>query len=516
MIASIATLLLGAAAVVGTPCENLASLKLTDATITSAVVVPEGPPPAPPARGGGGAARGGDARGGAAPQAAPQRGAPRPNIPAHCRVKMVLKPTSDSLINMELWLPTQNWNGKFMGVGNGGFAGSIQGLNNDMPTALRLGYATAGTDTGHQEQGGNWAIGHPEKMIDFGYRATHEMTLKSKQIVKTFYDENAKYSYFKGCSTGGRMALMEAQRYPDDYDGIIAGSLANRHIHMWTAGVARGIELSRNPEGNLSAEKAALVNQLVMGTCDTLKEGFLNNPRQCKVDFSQLMCPAGKDDATCLTATQLKTVNTFYGGVKNKKGELIFSGQALGNPIGALRGTNQVGGTFDIVRIAFNDANLDWHQFNLDRDMPLIDKAVGYVDAVNPDLGKFKKSGGKLLLTHGWSDTGITPETTIWYYESVLDKMGKNQSDWMRLFMAPGMGHCGGGPGVNTFDSIGTLEKWVEKGIAPEQMMGTGAQGLTRPMCPYPQYAEYKGTGDLKDAANWSCTAPAPQAAKAK
>jgi feruloyl esterase len=524
MIASIALALLGAAAVPSTPCENLATLKLADATITSAVVVPEGPPPA---RGGGGGAarggaarggdgRGGDGRGGAAPQAGQRPAAPPANIPAHCRVQMVLKPTADSLINMELWLPTQNWNGKFMGVGNGGFAGSIQGLNNDMPQALRLGYATAGTDTGHQEQGGSWAIGHPEKMIDFGYRSTHEMTLKAKQIVKAFYDENAKYSYFKGCSTGGRMALMEAQRYPDDYDGIIAGSLANRHIHMWTAGVARSIELSRHPEGSLTAEKATLVNQLVMGTCDTLQEGFLNDPQQCKVDFAKLQCPAGKDDATCLTAAQLKTVDTFYGGVKNSKGQLIFSGQALGNPIGALRGTNQSpGGTFDIVRIAFNDADLDWQKFDLDRDMPLIDKAVGYVDAVNPDLSKFKKSGGKLLLTHGWADTGITPETTIWYYDSVLDKMGKNQSDWMRLFMVPGMGHCGGGPGVNTFDSIGTLEKWVEKGIAPEQMMGKGAQGLTRPLCPYPQTAEYKGTGDLKDAANWACKAPA-SAPKAK
>ena len=154
------------------------------------------------------------------------------------------------MIKMEMWLPpVDKWNGKFMGVGNGGFAGSIQGLANDMPQALRLGYATAGTDTGHQDQGGAWAIGHPEKMIDFGYRATHEMTLKSKQIVKEFYDRSAQFSYFKGCSTGGRMALMEAQRYPDDYDGIIAGSLANRHIHMWTAGVARSIDLSRHPEG---------------------------------------------------------------------------------------------------------------------------------------------------------------------------------------------------------------------------------------------------------------------------
>src|SRR5262247_3694168 len=296
MIGSIAFMILGAAAVATTPCENLTTLKLADATITNAAIVPEGPPPA---RGGGArGARGGAGRGGAAP-AVPA--APPANIPAHCRVQMVLKPTSDSVINMELWLPTQNWNGKFMGVGNGGFAGSIQGLNNDMPQALRLGYATAGTDTGHQEQGGNWAIGHPEKMVDFGYRSTHEMTLKAKTIVKVFYDQNASYSYFKGCSTGGRMALMEAQRYPDDYDGIIAGSLANRHIHMWTAGVARSIDLSRHPEGSLTAEKAALVNQLVTGTCDTLKEGFLNDPRQCHVNVSKLKCKAGSAEGSCLT-----------------------------------------------------------------------------------------------------------------------------------------------------------------------------------------------------------------------
>ena len=220
MIASIALMFLSAAAA-ATPCESLTGLKLDKATITSAEMVPEGPAPA---RGGG---RG---RGTAnAPNPAPPP--PPVMIPARCRVQLVLKPTSDSLINMELWLPpADKWNGKFMGVGNGGFAGSIQGLNNEMPQALRLGYATAGTDTGHQDQGGAWAIGHPEKMIDFGYRATHEMTVKAKEIVNAFYDRRPQYSYFKGCSTGGRMALMEAQRYPDDYDGIIAG-LARQPSH---------------------------------------------------------------------------------------------------------------------------------------------------------------------------------------------------------------------------------------------------------------------------------------------
>src|SRR5689334_17944770 len=270
MIGSFVLVLLGAA-VAGTPCENLKTLKLSNTTITGAEFVPEGPPPQRGGnRGGGQAARGGAA----APQAQEaaaqgarggQRGAgargggaptqPPANIPAHCRLQLVLKPTTDSLINMEMWLPpAESWNGKFMGVGNGGFAGSIQGLGNDMPQALRLGYATAGTDTGHQEQGGSWAIGHPEKLIDFAYRSTHEMTLKSKEIIKAFYDQGAKYSYFKGCSTGGRMALMEAQRYPNDYNGIIAGSNANRHIHMWTAGVSRAIDLNRNPELALTAE----------------------------------------------------------------------------------------------------------------------------------------------------------------------------------------------------------------------------------------------------------------------
>ena len=529
MVASLALMLLGAAAA-PTPCDALASVKLDKATITSARLVPEGPVPTPtPARAvarAGGAGGRGDApaagrgrgaadgaQGGRQAAAGPRAGGPPPaprTIPEHCRLQLVLKPTSDSLINMELWLPpADKWNGKFMGAGNGGFAGSIQGMSNDMPAALRLGYATAGTDTGHQDAGGEWAIGHPEKMIDFGYRATHEMTVKAKQLVKAFYDRGPQFSYFKSCSTGGRMAVMEAQRYPEDYDGIIAGALANRHIHMWISGVEQSARLARNPDQKITAAHAALVNNLVTNTCDTLKEGFVNNPRACRVDFSTLKCTAGKSGDACLTDAQMKTVETFYGGVKNSKGELIFSGKALGLPIGASPANpNPGGGTFDLVRIAYNDKDFPWEKFDLDRDMKVLDDKIGYVDAVNADLGKFKSSGGKLLLYHGWGDTAITPENTILYYESVLNKMGQNQSDWMRLFMAPGMAHCGGGPGVNTFDSISAIEKWVEKGQAPDTLLGTGANSMTRPLCQYPQYADYKGTGDKKDAANWSCVAP--------
>ena len=359
-----------------------------------------------------------------------RRAARSPPLPAHCRVKLVLKPTADSKINAELWLPAENWNGRFMAVGNGGFGGSIQGFG-EMQTALRLGYATAGSDTGHDEAtegpGGMFALGHPEKIVDFAYRAVHEMTATSKKLIDRYYGNAPQFSYFKGCSTGGRQAVMAAQRYPEDFDGIIAGALANRHIQMHTAGVARSIELARRPEAAIPQAKAEMVSKAVMDACDIMKEGFLNNPRACSFDFAKLACK-GADADSCLTAPQLKTVEAFYGGTKNSKGELIFSGQALGNPLPALRGVQSggvPGGGFDTVRIwGFQDASYDWNRFDLDRDMPIINSKVGFVDAVDPDLSKFKARGGKLLLYTGWGDTGITPENTVLYYESVLNKMG--------------------------------------------------------------------------------------------
>ncbi len=490
-------------------CEGLRSLALPSVTITTAEVVsPAGP-----------GGRAGGARGGAA--AAPAQGANAargggapagPPLPEYCRVVMVLKPSADSNINSELWLPA-NWNGRFMAVGNGGFGGSIQGFN-EMRNAVRLGYATAGNDTGHSAAdgpGGMFALGHPEKIVDFAYRAMHEMTATSKKLINEFYGHPQQFAYYKGCSTGGRQGVMAAQRYPEDFDGIIAGALANRPIQMHTAGVARGIHLARNPDQQLTQAKADLVNTMVMDSCDTDKEGFLNNPRACQVDFRKLACAPGVDNETCLTAAQLKTVDMFYNGLKNSKGELIFSGQALGNPIGAQRGSIPAVGTGnDTVRIwGFQNPAYDWSTFDLDRDMPVINGKVGFVDAVDPDLSRFKARGGKLLLYAGWGDTGITPENTVLYYESVLKKMGGNQGDFTRLFLVPGMGHCGGGPGPNTFDTIGALEQWREQGATPTQMTGFNpTSGLSRPVCAYPQYATYKGSGNRKDAANWSCANP--------
>jgi feruloyl esterase len=481
-------------------CDGLKALSTPKVMVMAADVVPAGVfvPPAQP----------GPGRAAPAPTAP---AAPPEPIPQHCRVKLTLKPTSDSNIYSELWMPTDNWNGKLLVVGNGGFAGSIQGYG-DMQVALRLGYAAAATDTGHNAAdgpNGMFALGHPEKIVDFAYRALHLTTEESKRLIKDFYSRAPQFSYYKGCSTGGRQGIMAATRYPEDYDGIIAGALANRHIHMHTAGSARQIELARHPEMAISPEKAQLVSEAVMNKCDVLHEGFLNNPNQCSFDFSTLLCK-GAESNECLTPPQLKAVETFYGGVKNRKGEVIFAGQVLGNPLPPQRSNPDLT-VSDTVRIwAFQNPNYDWKTFDLDRDMPIIDKKIGFVDATDPDLRQFRAHGGKLLLYAGWADTGITPKNTVEYYQSVVKYIGNAQSsDFTRLFMVPGMGHCRGGAGPDTFDTIGTLSKWRETGATPWSIPAVNkTSGLSRPLCPYPQYAKFKGTGDLKDAANWTCTVP--------
>ena len=276
---------------------------------------------------------------------------------------------------------------------------------------------------------------------------------------------------------------------------------------MHTAGFARNVTMARNPDWALSEDKAKMVSAAVMKKCDTLHEGFLNNPQHCTFDFSSLLCK-GAESNECLTQPQVKAVEMFYGGLKNSKNEIIFAGQVLGNPLPPQRSSETVN-VSDTVRIwAFQNKDYDWHNFDLDRDMPTIDKKIGFVDATDPDLKKFKAHGGKLLLYAGWADTTITPKNTVEYYQSVVKKMGANETkDFTELFMVPGMAHCRGGNGPDTFDTIGTLEKWREQSVTPKTIAATNRNsGLSRPLCPYPQYAKYMGTGDLKDAANWACT----------
>jgi feruloyl esterase len=432
---------------------------------------------------------------------------------------------------MELWLPpADRWNGKFQAVGNGGWAGWIQGLGAQpgatptMVTALRSGYAVAGNDTGHQEGNGQFTLGHPEKVKDFAYRAMHEMTVHSKALVKAFYDQSPRLSYYNGCSTGGRQGLMAAQRYPEDFDAILAGAPANDHLYLHAGDMARMIDIFKDPEGFIPRAKQDILARAVMNACDALdgvKDSLITNPMSCKFDPVVLQCKAG-DAADCLTSKQVATARRLYAPAKNSKGELIFPGYAYGgeSAYNIMRGvtagnadigTNPVPGDLQLGTyryLAHQDPNWDWKTFNINTDPALAKKMGGDIDAVATDMSKFKDRGGKLLLFHGWADPAIQPEHTVIYYNSVLAKMGGNQDNWMRLFMVPGMGHCGGGGGPNQVDWMGTLENWREKGQAPASIIGRGTNAgtpMTRPVCPHPQVATFRGSGDVNDAANFVC-----------
>jgi feruloyl esterase len=418
---------------------------------------------------------------------------------------------------MELWLPAENWNNKFEAVGNGGWAGSIQGFA-QMQIALREGYATAGNDTGHKGADPAFSLGHPEKLVDFAYRANHEMVLKSKALITAFYGKAPKLSYWNGCSTGGRQGLTEAYKYPEDFDGIIAGAPANyqTHLHAWDMMVATTVR--KDDQHFVSAAKLNALNKAVLAACDAMdgvKDGLLNDPRKCHFDPAVLACKAGSAD-DCLTPTEVEAVKVVYTSAKKKNGELIFPGKEPGSEYQWAQILNTAAppamlsqGSFQYA--TYQDANWDWHAFDLDRDTAAADEKFGYVNAP-PDLAAFKNHGGKLLLYHGWNDTAISPENTVNYYEAVLKKMGGKQDNWIRLFMEPGMQHCQGGPGPDQFNKMAILERWKESNTAPDMILASHVTGnnidMTRPLCPYPQVAAYKGAGSTNDVANFSCKMP--------
>ena len=515
-----AFLLISGFAAAAAPCESLKSLALSDTTITVAELVPAGPytppgpagaPPPAPVAGRGQAPGGG--RGGRGPAPA----APAIMLPAHCRVAATLKPSLDSQIEMEAWLPVENWNGKFQAVGNGGWAGVIS--YPAMASALQEGYATASTDTGHKGGNAVFAIGPPEKVVDFAYRAVHETTVKAKALIGAFYDRAPRLSYWNGCSTGGRQGLMEAQKYPDDFDAILAGAPANyqTHLHVWDLSVA--IPTLRDPASAVPATKLAVLNKAVLDACDTrdgVKDGLLNDPRACHFDVATLLCK-GADADTCLTAPQLESVKRMYAPARTRNGDTIFPGKDPGSETGwnvVSGGPQPPGVSVGSFQVAYNDVNWDWKTFDLERDLKLVDDKVGsIVNAINPDLSAFKARGGKLLMYHGWNDTAISAGNSINYYSSVLAKMGQKQDNFVRLFMAPGMQHCGGGPGPSQINYMGALERWRESSVAPDQLIASRVTNnrvdMTRPLCPYPLVAQYKGVGSTNDAANFVCKAPA-------
>src|SRR5437016_1184656 len=338
--------------------------------------------------------------------------------------------------------------------------------------------------SGHAGANASFAIGHPEKVIDFAYRAVHEMAVKSKAIIAAFYDCAPRFSYWTGCSTGGRQALMEAQRYPEDFDGIIAGAPANNQTQLCAWRIAVEARILQSPASVVPRAKLALLNRAVLAACDAidvLKDGLLTDPLQCHFDPATPLCH-GADRDDCLTAQQIEAVKMGYAPAMRKTGELIYPGLVPGGETGwaMLTGAKPEPGSIDVgmfTFVAHEDPAWDWRTFDLDRDTSLIDKKAGFIDAVNPDLSAFRARGRKLLIFHGWNDGGsggaISPQNTVNYYSSVLAKMGSQQQDWLRLFMVPGMEHCGGGPGPDQVNWMAALERWRESGIAPDRLIAS-------------------------------------------
>ena len=507
---SVVLMLLSSSELQAATCESLQALSLPNTTITLAQSVDAGSFSSPPAGRGG------------LPAADVFK-----QLPAFCRVAATLRPSNDSDIKIEVWLPLANWNGKFQGVGNGGLAGFITstagngGLERGMAEALKRGYATASTDTGHTGDTAEPLLGHPEKLVDFAYRAVHEMTVTAKAIIRAFYDSNPKLSYWNGCSSGGRQGLIEAQRFPGDYDGIIAGAppISQTRLVTWSTHV--GQVVLKDPRNAIPSSKYPMIHRAVVNACDAVdgtKDGLIDDPRRCRFDFKTIECKA-EDSASCLTAGQVESARTITNPVIHPRtGGTIFPGLALGTELGwGLRiggATPQRFGTDYFKYVFYKDPQWDWRTFDLEAAVAIAGHAdYGMLNATDPDLRRFQRRSGKLLLYHGWSDANFSAQSTIDYYESVRRVVGSDSiGEWARLFLAPGMGHCGGGEGPNVFDPVAALEQWVEHGRAPGSIIAThatdGKVDRTRPLCPYPQVAKYHGSGSIDEAGSFTCRLP--------
>lgn len=509
-------------------CERLAKIELPNASITTATVV-----------------------------AAGQFSGPAQNftgrdlssfykkLPPFCRVVAHAKPSADSDISIEIWMPLAGWNGRLQGLGNGGFAGLIDTF--ELGAAMAKGYTAAATDAGHTGSpiDAAWALGHPEKVADFGYRGIHEMTRVARLVIAQFYGSAAKHAYFAACSDGGREALMEAQRYPDDYDGILAGAPANYWSGLLSLAAFDTQTLTATQASFIPPPKINTIAKAVDAACDKLdgvSDGILDDPRQCRFDPVSIECKQGEDNDQCLTAAQVSSLKTIYAGLHDKAGNQIFPGFLPGAEGGVNGWTLWITGPAPARSLLaafgigyFSDMvydNTDWSykSFNVMSGMQTAkQKTSSSLDATNPDLSAFRAHGGKLILYHGWNDPAIPAVSTVNYFENVIAKMGQaNVDSFVRLYMLPGVQHCGGGPGPDTFGQSANwpatdpqhnirvaLENWVEQGTAPATLIATKVEGekageatMTRPMCPYPQSAQYKGSGDTNSAESFVCARP--------
>ncbi len=466
------------------------------------------------------------------------------SLPAFCRVRVESHPSSDSDIKIEVWLPLEGWNGKLQGRGNGGFAGEIDDFS--LALALHEGYATAGTDTGHAASGvdARWALGHPEKVTDFGYRAIHEMTQDAKLVVKQFYGKHPlQHAYFASCSNGGRQALMEAQRYPGDYDGIIAGAPANYWTHLVTSAIWQLQATMQDAASYIPPAKLPAIAKAVDAACDAqdgTADGILDDPRKCHFDPATILCKT-EDSNSCLTSPQVTALKKIYAGPSDASGAQIYPGLLPGAEDGPggwglwITGSEpgkslmQMFGVGFFSDMVFEKADWNYRDANVAEIVKTADaKLAKTLNATDPNLSAFKARGGKLILYHGWNDPAISAVNTINYYQSVVGAMGQDGFDsFARVYMVPGMQHCDGGVGADSFGENGpwpnvtdphqslqvSIEQWVEKGTAPKEIVATKFSGplnsghaeMTRPLCAYPKAVKYKGSGDANDASSFVC-----------
>jgi feruloyl esterase len=454
-----------------------------------------------------------------------------------CRVSGVVEPA----IHFEVWMPLENWNGRFEGLGLGAFFGALP--YGGMAQALDRGYAVGGTDTGHQSDwdDATWAVSSGKLngplVADWTHRGIHEMTVKSKSIVQKLYGRAAHHSYFAGCSSGGYQALTEAQRYPADYDGILAGAPANYWTHLQAAQLSFGLATHVDPASSLEqpTNKLAMLHAAVLKACDRLdgvEDGLIENPAACRFDPAVLACQA-EDGANCLTPAQVRAVKRIYGDVERGDGTKIFPGFPRGSELNwNLMSANHLGKGGQIAfaetfyrYFVFQDPQWKYATLDLGRDVAYADQHIGkLVNSINPDLRPFRNKNGKLLQYHGLADWGITPYSSIDYFNSVVATVGGSGSEsarqdvqkFYRLFLLPGVSHCRGGEGPDAFDGLGALEAWVERGEAPARIEAAkivdGNTVRTRPLCPYPEVARYQGHGSSDQAANFECVRSPPVA----
>jgi feruloyl esterase len=504
LITAISLIILGAP-VAAASCESVASLALPDGKITSATLVAAGAftPPM-----GGGPLMGGP--GGMAVFKA---------APAFCRVTATLTPTADSDIKIEVWMPAENWNGKLVGIGNGVWAGSIS--YSALAEPLAKGYATVATDTGHVGNGmdAKFAVGHKEKLIDNGYRAVHEMTVKAKAFIAAYYGRKEQRSLWVSCSTGGRQGLMEAYRYPQDYDGVSSMAPANPWSRLMIGSLWSGYVTSKDDAHRITMAKITAVHKAFIGRCDEkdgLKDGIVSDPERCNFDPEIIQCKEG-DGNDCLTAPQVEAMRAVYAGAKNPRtGEQIIAGYQPGSEqqlMALIGGKEPFPAAYSYFRdIVFNNPEWDYKTYDYDKDLPASFKpAKDILDVPSDGLTRFFKNGGKLILSHGWADGLIPAGNTAAFYKSMTAKMNrKKATDSVRLFMLPGVGHCGGGDAPGITDMLSVIDQWVETGKAPERIIASNPPNqkpMSRPICPYPQIARYKGSGSIEDAANFECKA---------